>query len=486
MILITKRTIYIAVLSLICFIPKAYGQFFDERIQKVRDEFENRRKTVLSAFEDRRANINREFSEILGREWKPAGERILRSNPIKEIPSLPQQSASGVVQTPIQINSEATHLIPGNRRPEPLTEIVDSPHGAQSILHSTFYGADVSVRFEVKSLCYLESTDPSGIKTLWNTFSTVDYNNLIADYYQTCKSLELCDWASMLLSLKVSEMVYGNDYSNESIVLQSYILTQCGFMTCLIRDKNNVLHLLVATDKNLEGYPEYNIAGYNMYQVDRKDIVASYTPDEPFVNTVPLRMAFSCPGKFGKKPYKTDKGAFVNENDISFFEDYPPFFDDNDPVSAFSYLASVSLSYEAQETLYPYLRNKIKDLNEVEAVHLLLIYFYNVFPYKTDEEMWGEERHFFPEETLYYGYSDCEDRAILFTRIVRDILGLKTALIYLPGHLSAAVRFNVDVEGDAVISDGDRYLVCDPTYKNAVVGQIMPGWDEKDMRLIVL
>ena len=155
-------------------------------------------------------------------------------------------------------------------------------------------------------------------------------------------------------------------------------------------------------------------------------------------------------------------------------------------MSAFSYLASVSLSYEAQETLYPYLRNKIKDLNEVEAVHLLLIYFYNVFPYKTDEEMWGEERHFFPEETLYYGYSDCEDRAILFTRIVRDILGLKTALIYMPGHLSAAVRFNVDVEGDAVISDGDRYLVCDPTFKRAVVGQIMPGWDEKDMRLIVL
>ena len=34
---------------------------------------------------------------------------------------------------------------------------------------------------------------------------------------------------------------------------------------------------------------------------------------------------------------------------------------------------------------------------------------------------------------------NCEDRAILFTRIVRDLLGLKCILIYYPGHLASAV-----------------------------------------------
>ena len=34
---------------------------------------------------------------------------------------------------------------------------------------------------------------------------------------------------------------------------------------------------------------------------------------------------------------------------------------------------------------------------------------------------------------------NCEDRAILFTRIVRDLLGLKFILIYYPGHLASAV-----------------------------------------------
>ena len=68
--------------------------------------------------------------------------------------------------------------------------------------------------------------------------------------------------------------------------------------------------------------------------------------------------------------------------------------------------------------------------------------FVETFEYKLDSEMWGvADRAFFPDETLHYPYRDCEDGAILFTRLVRDLLGLPSALVYYPGHLAAAVAF---------------------------------------------
>ena len=106
--------------------------------------------------------------------------------------------------------------------------------------------------------------------------------------------------------------------------------------------------------------------------------------------------------------------------------------------------------------------------------------------YRTDNSVWGHDRVFFAEETLYYPYCDCEDRSILFSRLVRDLLGLDTALVYYPGHLASAVAFGDDAEGDAMLIDGRRFIVCDPTYIGAPVGKQMPGLDYARAEAIVL
>lgn len=484
--LLIKRAICIAVLSFICFVTKVYGQSFGEYRQMVNQQFENRRHAVHKEYEAMRKKVNMEFSEMLGREWKPSGDRYFRENPLKKIPSLPQRTAPDIKPIPIQKQCEPVHIIIRSSNPIPPVEIVENPDGAQSYLQSTFYGSRISVRFEEKARCYLQTVDPSGIKTLWNKFAAVDYSNMLADFYALRQQHELCDWASLKLSQKISEMVYGNSDTNESVILQSYLLSQCGLMTCLLQDQSNKLHLLVATDKTLTNYPLYNIYGKEFFQVDCQDVYSCSVPQALFDNTVPLRMSITHTGNLGSNSFKTDKGAAVNRNDIDFYSDYPFFFDDDNPVTAFYHVAQLSLSEEARNTLYPYLKGIIHGMSEVEAVQAILIYFYVLFPYREDEKVWVRERYFFPEETLYYEYSDCEDRAILFTRIVRDILGLKTAVLYMPGHLSAAVRFNDEVKGDAVVSDGDRYVICDPTYINSSVGQAMPGWAEEDIEVIVL
>ncbi|MGM9852418.1 MAG: hypothetical protein ACI30N_00400 [Muribaculaceae bacterium] len=91
-----------------------------------------------------------------------------------------------------------------------------------------------------------------------------------------------------------------------------------------------------------------------------------------------------------------------------------------------------------------------------------------------------------PEESLFYPYADCEDRSVLFSHLVRDLLGLDVALVYYPNHLATAVRFTDSVAGDAMQVGQSRFVVCDPTYIGAPVGMQMPNLDCSKVQCTVL
>jgi hypothetical protein len=148
--------------------------------------------------------------------------------------------------------------------------------------------------------------------------------------------------------------------------------------------------------------------------------------------------------------------------------------------------ANTPMSAQAKNTLYPSLRQAIAGKSSYEAVSRLLNFVQTAFEYEYDDKVWGGDRAFFAEETLYYPYCDCEDRAILFSRLVRDLVGLKVVLIYYPGHLAAAVQFDNSVTGDYVTLNGRRYVVCDPTYIGAPVGKSMPNLNNSQAKVILL
>ena len=484
--MLVRTIVFVFFAAVACLPSKVSGQSFDEYRERTQRQFNERRQTVQKEYNSLRAKVNKEFSDMLGHEWQPSGTRKITRNPLWDYPSVPVQTAGDVPDKPVQKECKPVSVSSDGKAPVPPADIEFDPSGTQSSLRFVFYGSDCKVSFDRADRVRLKNTAAESIAQLWTEFTSVKYSNLVADFDRIRKELELCDWASLKLAQKVSAEVYGNDFQNEMVVLQSYLLTQCGLMTCMLLDKSSRLHLLVATDRSLFGYPAYFIDDTELYQIDGQEVESGSVPRKPMPGTQPFRMRISSPGKITVNATKTDKGATVNRNDIEFFADYPAIYDNSSPSTSFSHIASVRLGAEAESTLYPYLKGKLEGLGEEAAVQLILIYFYKVFPYKEDEKVWGKERYFFPEETLYYEFSDCEDRAILFTRIVRDLLGLKTALLYMPGHLSAAVHFNSDVEGDAVKVNGVKYVICDPTYINASVGQAMPGWDAKDIEVLPL
>lgn len=176
----------------------------------------------------------------------------------------------------------------------------------------------------------------------------------------------------------------------------------------------------------------------------------------------------------------------VNQNLLDFYNTYPTSIVGENVCSRWAMYANTQMAEDVNHVLYPQLRNLIMGYSEIESVNILLHWVQTGLVYEYDDKVWGHDRAFFAEETLYYPYCDCEDRAILFTRLVRDLLGLDCILIYYPGHLASAVYFTQQVNGDYISLNGRKFIVCDPTYIGAPVGMTMPSMDNVSAKVILL
>ena len=139
-----------------------------------------------------------------------------------------------------------------------------------------------------------------------------------------------------------------------------------------------------------------------------------------------------------------------------------------------------------REQLYPQIKQKLQGMSQQEAVQNLLWWVQTGLEYQYDEEIWGADRAFFGEESLFYPFCDCEDRSILLSHLVRELVGLDVILVYYPGHLAMAVGFTDSVAGDHILLDGRKFVVCDPTYIGANVGETMPSMRGLDTTVILL
>jgi uncharacterized lipoprotein YehR (DUF1307 family) len=179
--------------------------------------------------------------------------------------------------------------------------------------------------------------------------------------------------------------------------------------------------------------------------------------------------------------YDTSKYVIKTEfsNDaVSFFEYYPQ-------VNYEVYFNAPS-SPAMSRSLLPQLAKIIQGKSETEAVNILLRFVQTAFQYKVDAEQFGREKPFFPDEILYYPYSNCKDRAIVFASLVTHLLDYKVIGLQYPDHVATAVKFQGQIKGDAVVYQGKEFVICDPTYINANIGMCMPQFKNVQPKVITL
>ena len=238
------------------------------------------------------------------------------------------------------------------------------------------------------------------------------------------------------------------------------------------------LRRLDATADDIYGVPYLTMNGVRSYVFEPREgsSMSIYTYRHDFAdakNLIRLGMV-KAPRLVGKNVDCTFTAEGVNwnihvsvsQNLLDFYHDYPQ--------CAVAIHYHTPMSEALREDLYTQMKSVIVGKKQTEAAALLLHFVQTAFQYKTDGEQFGYEKPNFPDETFYYPYCDCEDRAMLYATLVRDLLGLDVVLLDYPNHIASAVHFTEEVSGDYIqLENGHKYIICDPTYIGAPIGSCM-------------
>lgn len=462
------------------------AQDFQSYKKQQQESLKQYRQKNQDDWEAYRRKMNEEFASFLKKPWeKAAGEKPLTAKPsVPDVPPvvLPDKSKDIPKDKPINVVVKPRLQVKESPRPVPIVPYTPKPE--EKRIDFTFFGTEASVRFNPEKKKNLTGEKEESVSRFWQDLSGNDYDNLVHDCLEVKEEKDLCDWAFYKMAEALSLKLYKD---NAAAVFHAWLLAQAGYKVRLGRD-NGIIHVLTGIAESVFYYSYWNLSGQKYYLLDGSKVSSMNVIQQDFPGSRPLSLAFNGdtdlddrPGNprrlFAKKYPSVNPEVRCNLNRISFLGTYPSFAIGTTHNQDWRNYASAPLSATAKEKLYPSLKKAIGGKSETEAVSIILNFVQTAFEYKTDGEVWGRERAFFPEETLSYPFCDCEDRSILFCRLVKDLLGLDTAFISYPGHVAAAVKFTTEVTGDYFTIEGKKYLICDPTYINAGIGLSMPNLD---------
>lgn len=479
-----------------------FSQYKAKRLQEFNSYKEQRRKE----FEEYRRQRNLEFAEFLRRSWDGFNSKPVTPKPKDEtVPPLvvPKDDVPPVNPAPKPIPFEDIVPVPKPApQPQPINPIDEEPVTpvvpVQPSVSFTFFGTTDKVRFDKKNNIQLKSLNENAIADAWLKLSEESYTNMIHDCLEIRKKHQLCDWAYLMMLNEMSENVCGRG-TNESVLLMAYVYCQSGYQMRLAIDGQKLV-LLIGSKHHIYGTPYYVVDNLNFYPFlrqgerinERLQICNASYPKEKALSLLVSKAQEFTANYRGNRTIKSERypnvsaTVKINQNLMTFYNTYPTSMLDNNFMTRWAMYANTPMAKDVTNQLYPQLRTLIAGKSHLDAVNILLNWVQTGFEYEYDDKVWGGDRAFFAEESLNYPYCDCEDRSILFTRLVRDLLGLKCILIYYPGHLASAVRFTENVSGDYIQLNGQKYIVSDPTYIGAPVGMTMPSMDNQKAKVILL
>ena len=357
-----------------------------------------------------------------------------------------------------------------------------------------YYGTKVFVRYTPNPNFKLPDLSERSISEAWTALSSESMENTLIDCLNIRKQLRLSDWGYLLLLEQVGQACLGKG-SNEATLLSAYLFCQSGYKMRLGKSKTQMI-LLFGSRHLIYDKSYFTLSGENFYPLHTDEEELSICnlpyPEEQGLSLLLVNEPILKEVRSDKRTLSSTNqpqlkvSVDVNKNLLDFYSDYPASQIGGDMLSRWAMYANTPLDVKVKEQLYPALKEKLKGKSEKEAVSILLDFVQWSLTYKYDEDIWGYDRAFFAEETLFYPYADCEDRSILFSRLVRDLVGLKVVLVYYPGHLASAVHFNENVEGDYLEHEGKRFVICDATYFGAPIGKTMSGMDNKTAKAVLL
>lgn len=402
---------------------------------------------------------------------------------------------SGVVEVPVKENAKD----PVEEKAAPAPVKVEKKNSVDL----NFYGRKVDIAVDPKLKIKSIGIDENSVADYFTKIAKCqdETGALWKELTAVVDEYGLNEWGYFCLLRDLSEKMFTN--VNDRVLFCFYMLrNEGGFKTRLGRgSKSGNLTLLIALDnsKQVYSYTYFNFADdakstkkvkyYTVYGGGKaKEGVYSYDFCQQDAEKKQMSLDFNHVLNMGEcdmtRTVKLTKDKTIklpyNKSHIEYLDDVP--------MTVFPIYFVSSLSVEAQQELQRTF-NEMKDqYTPTQFIGMLLHFVQTGFDYKTDEEQFGYEKYFYPEEVLGYPYCDCEDRSALFAWLVQKYTNAKVIGLQYDGHVATAVWFGDDVEinGDGFMYNGKKYYVCDPTYINAGIGMTMPKYKGVTPKVIKL
>lgn len=457
-----------------------------------RKAYEDFIKQRDAEFKDWREKANAEFTSYLEKSWEEFLVNTGRKDPVGEVPSNPEyytDTQGNSSNAPDRSSgTQKSHGLPSPVEMGFPEAMLDMPIKATTITTSAvtldFFGYPETIPFSETMILEDVIAKEKSVAKAWDVLSKSQYLPTVEAVSTLRERYGLNDWAVYTLVKEISEALYDESKINQRVVTQMFILSQLNYkvrtgsageqLVLLIPFQEPIYQVSYVTDANTDFFI------FSYLPVGNRTPLYTFTQDFSMADRY-ISLKFNTQMKIGGATgYKKialplwseilGNGFVVPINDpyIKFTYDYPQ-------SDLLTYHKSVVDTETSKAVMRAVKLKVIKDkLSKEEAVAYILNLVQNGFKYKTDYEMFGRAKPLFVEESFYYGANNCKDRVLIFSWLVKGIVGYNTVLLGYPGHVACGVAFDTPVDGDSFDVEGERYVMCDPTYINAPVGATMP------------
>lgn len=437
--------------------------------------FENFKRTQSSSFKEYKDERDSIFNNYLKSQWKVYKEQ--QSKVIYEKPKpkkLPTAMAKPIKKVGPKVNIKIIEFKP-----------LKKPKKVEAIHKNTslpFFGTSLEfdVSNDIRTANYFPRNQ-KGITSFFERVASSEHEELVKDIQKVKTDLNLNDWGIYLLVLELSREIYSEQ--DNAKLFSWFIFNKLGY-SVKVGIVNKHIVLLHYSKKIIYSTPSYSFLNKNFYALshyNKGSIGRVYTYAQNYPGSEsPLDLSLrSLPNFVQNKHHKDlsfiNNGKKVkiefsyNKNLIDFMATYPQ--------ANYETYFNAPLENDTYTQIAKGLKKHIDGKKISEAMNFVLHFVQKSFKYEVDNQQFGREKVMFAQETLYFNRSDCEDRAILFSYLIKELFGIDVIGVKYKDHMNTALYIPMD--GDSVKAGSKRFVIADPTYVNANIGQSMPKYKPK-------
>jgi len=466
--------------------------------------FEDFKRSQAESFHKFKDERDSAFSKYLKQQWKAYNVEFGKERYEKPKPTIiPKAQESKIKSVGPKVNISLKNIKPApieddkkvvlekRDKLEKIKESVKKENVAKTVpkdITFDFYGTQVGfdIAYKIKNANFYPQNQ-NGITSFFSNVASSEYEELIRELKRVKKAQNLNDWGVYLLVLKLSNEIYRD--SDNAKLFSWFVFNKLGYAVKVgLVDKHIVL--MFYSKKTIYSTPNYSFHKKKYYVLShyaKGNIgrVFSYRQDYPG-STKPLDLSLeSLP--YLKKDMKTKTLSFkeygktyrikyqYNQNLIDFMGTYPQ--------ADYETFFNAPMENTTYRSIAKDLKHYLDGKQMGDAMNFVLHFVQKSFKYSKDEVQFNREKVMFAEETLYYKRSDCEDRAILFSYLIKKLFSINVYGVHYKGHMATALY--VPMKGDFIRLGNKKLVVADPTYINSNIGQAMPQYRGKQPQNLI-